>query len=152
MNLFEKNIKELISEVVEANNFLLIEIVIRGYRTNRVIEVFIDGENFVSADDCSKISKKIIERFKDNILSEENYRLDISSPGTDRPLKYVKQFPKHINRMFDLSYNLNDETRRITAKLIEVNGNELKFLTANNDEMILNFNNIIKAKVIVSFS
>jgi ribosome maturation factor RimP len=28
------------------------------------------------------------------------YRLDVSSPGIDRPLKYAWQYPKHIGRLF----------------------------------------------------
>lgn len=152
MNLFEKNIRELILEVVENNNFLLIDTVIRGHGNNRVIEVFIDGENYVSADDCSKVSKEIIEKFNTTALADENYRLDVSSPGTDRSLKFLKQFSKHINRKFDINYKESSETKKIIAKLIEINGDELKLITNNNNELIINFSNIIKAKVITSFS
>jgi hypothetical protein len=51
-----------------------------------------------------------------------------------------------------------DETKKISGKLIRINGEDLIF--SNNwippykagDETIINFNNIINAKVIVSFS
>jgi ribosome maturation factor RimP len=152
MNLFEKNIRDLILEVVERNNFLLIETVIRGHGNNRVIEVFIDAENYVSADDCSKVNREINERVKNTVLAQENYRLEVSSPGTDRPLKYLKQFSKHINRKFDLSYKINGEIKKATAVLAEINDDELKFITNNNNVLLLKFNTIVKAKVIISFS
>ena len=51
-----------------------------------------------------------------------------------------------------------DETKKISGKLIRINGEDLIF--SNNSippyeaggETIINFNNIINAKVIVSFS
>ena len=79
------------------------------------------------------------------------YRLDVSSPGTDKPLKFLSQFPKHINRKFEVSYTSNDETKKLSGKLIKVEGDTLVFLS-NQNEISINFNNIKKAKVIVSFS
>lgn len=152
MNLSEKNIKTLISEVVENHNFLLIETIIRGYGNNSVIEVFVDGEAYVSADDCSKLSRAINEKLENLILSGENYRLDVSSPGTDRPLIFLKQFTKHINRKFELSFNQDNELKKTTAKLVEIKNDDLTFQLSNGQELVINFNNIVKAKVIISFS
>jgi ribosome maturation factor RimP len=110
--------------------------------------VFIDGEKNITADDCAKVSKQISSRF-DFIL--ENYRLDVSSPGTNRPLIYLKQFHKHINRKFEILYADNEQTKSITGKLLEINGDYLVFLSNNKEIMIL-FNNIKKATVIPAIS
>ena len=86
-----------------------------------------------------------------NNLLESLARLDVSSPGTDKPLKFLAQYPKHINRKFDVSYISDDETKKLTGKLIKVEGDILVFLS-NQNEISVNFNNIKKAKVLVSFS
>ena len=59
MNLFDENIKEIVTSVVENNDFFLIDLILRGTEHKRVIEVYIDGEKDVSADDCATVSREI---------------------------------------------------------------------------------------------
>ena len=165
MNLIEEKIKEIAEIASEKCGFFLIDTVFRGQKGSRIIEIYIDGEQNVSADDCAKVSSEIdlqLEQFPD---IGSNYRLDVSSPGVDRPLKFLKQYPKHINRKFEITYKLGDLTKEITAKLIKIDGDDLIFSSNSNPskkhsnppaesagETIINFNNIINAKVIISFS
>lgn len=151
MNLSAINIKEIADNVIKDLGYFLIDFSARGFDRNRVIEIFIDGENYISADDCSKVSREINNRLR-SIIQPESYRLDVSSPGVERPLKFIQQFSKHLNRKFELRYKQESETRKVTARLIEVSGEMLKFLLNNNEEIILDFKDILKAKVIISFS
>lgn len=152
MNLFKKNIAGIVSETVKSKNFFLIDLIIRGTESNPVIEVFIDGEKSISAADCAEVSRKINFEIENKLQLSSNYRLDVSSPGIDRPLIYLNQYPKHIGRMFEVSYNQDSTIKKITGKLSAVNNSELTFLTKNQQQIIINFNNIIKAKIILSFS
>ena len=151
MDFFEKNIRDIAADTVEKNGFFLIDMVLRGNDKNRVIEIFIDGEKNVSAEDCAKVSRDMNSVIEGQNIIESNYRLDVSSPGTDRPLIFLKQYPKHINRKFDISYNQNKEIKELTGKLTDVSGDELTFLS-NNKQILIIFNDIINAKVIASFS
>jgi len=130
----------------------LIDFLVRGFGKNTVIEIYVDGEKYISADDCSKVSREINNRLSSLIQPEDNYRLDVSSPGVDKPLKFIQQFPKHLNKKFELSYKEGTSTKKTTGKLTEVKGEILRFLLNNNEELVLNFKDIIKAKVIISFS
>jgi ribosome maturation factor RimP len=151
MNIFDEKIKVITNSIVEKNGFFLIDFVLRGNEKNRVIEIFVDGERNISAEDCAIISREINTAIETQNLIESNYRLDVSSPGIDRPLLYLKQYPKHVKRKFDISYNQNNETKKLTGKLVDVSGEDLTFLS-DNKQIIINFNNIIKAKVLASFS
>ena len=151
MSLLDENIKKIAAEAAEKNNFFLIDFIARGNNNARIYEIFIDGENDVSADDCAKISREISLIVE--LLPESNAisRLDISSPGVDRPLKFLKQFPKHINRKMEIEYLQNGEAKKITAKLTGVE-NEVLYFSFKNSEIKINFNNILSAKVLISFS
>lgn len=158
MNLLNEKISNIVTEVVERQGFFLIELVLRGTDKKKIIEVYIDNEKDVSAEDCALVSREINSQLE--TLTDSSYRLDVSSPGVDRPLKYLKQFPKHINRKFEISYtdkkssdpDSGGETKKFSGKLIGVDGDDLIFLVNNQAEKRVNFNNIKKAKVIVSFS
>ena len=151
MNSLDENIRETVAKTVHESGFLLIDLLLRGTEHNRVIEVFIDGEKDVSADDCAQISRDIETELNNLLVKHPAYRLDVSSPGIDRPLKFIKQFPKHIHRKFEIVYRSSEETKKLSGKLAAVEGEYLTFIS-NNKEVIINFNNIIKANVIVSFS
>jgi ribosome maturation factor RimP len=151
MNLLNENIKEIVAKVVEKNDFLLIDLIIRGTEHNRVIEVYLDGEKDVSAEDCASVSREIESQLNELLVKHPDFRLDVSSPGIDRPLKFLKQYHKHINRKFDIVYRSGSESKEISCKLATVDGEYLTFIS-NNKEVIINFYNIVKASVKVSFS
>jgi ribosome maturation factor RimP len=151
MNLLNENIKEIVAKVVEKNDFFLIDHIIRGTEHNRVIEVYIDGEKDVSAEDCANVSREIESQLNALLVKHPDFRLDVSSPGIDRPLKFLKQYHKHINRKFDIVYRSGSESKNISCKLAAVDGDYLTFIL-NNKEVIINFYNIVKASVKVSFS
>ena len=152
MNFNEANIAQKIAEIVERKGFFPIEIIIRGIPSKRVMEVFIDGENDVSADDCANVSREINSELENLPEAGNDYRLDVSSPGVDKPLKFLKQYPKHIKRNFEVSYKSGEETKKILGKLISVEEENLTFLCKTVGEVKVKFNNIKKAKVTVSFS
>jgi ribosome maturation factor RimP len=151
MDLFKENIAKISEEIIQKLGFFLIEVVFRGDQRKRIIEVFVDGEKNVSADDLADISREISKIIEEQDLIKEPYRLDVSTPGVDRPLKYLKQFSKHINRNFDLTYKTVDDERNIKAKLIGIEGEELIF-NYDKKDLIIEFKNITKAKVLISFS
>jgi len=151
MNSVDQNIYSIANETVEENNFFIVDFVLRGNPNNRIIELYIDSEKNVTAEDLAGISRIINRKFEEQNIIDSQYRLDVSSPGTDKPLKFLKQFPKHVNRKFDVSYSADGGTKKFSGKLIRVEGDSLVFLF-NQNEISINFNNIKKAKVIVSFS
>jgi ribosome maturation factor RimP len=152
MNLLHQNIKEIVEQVISSKNFFSIDLIIRGENKNHVIEVYVDSEKNVSADDCAEISREINKEFEEKNIFESGYRLEVSSPGVNRPLKLLQQFPKHINRKFDVSYRESDIVKKITGTLKSIESNNLVFMKNNREEIQIDFENIIKAKIIISFS
>lgn len=151
MDLFKENITKISNEIAEKLGFFVVDISFRGDQRKRIIEVFVDGEKNVSADDLAEISREINKTIEANDLIKESYRLDVSTPGVDRPLKYLKQFPKHINRNFEITFNTEDGIKTVNGKLIAVEGDIINLLAEKNN-IIIKFNTITKAKVLISFS
>lgn len=150
MDQLKQNIEEITSKIAESKGIFLVDLIIRGHERNRVIEVFIDSEKNVSANDCAEISRMLVERIDNQNLLSGPYRLDVSTPGVDRPLLFLKQFPKHLNRKFEVEFKKDGETEKIEEKLKAIEEETLVF--GEKSEYRINFNDIIKAKVIVSFS
>ncbi len=152
MNFNDKNIIRQIAETAAENTgFFLIDFILRGTPRKKVIEVFIDGKENVSAKICAAVSKNISGKINELLRGSDDYKLVVSSPGIDTPLKYLDQYQKHIGRKLEIVVDDNGDKKKLTAKLLKIVNNDL-FFESNNTEQKINFNNIIKAKVILSFS
>ena len=149
MNQNFENIRELAEQVAEQNNLFLVDFIVRGSEFSRVIEVFIDGEKNVSADECALVSREIIRLIDEKELLK-SYRLDVSSPGVDRPLIFLPQFTKHTNRLFEIEFNASGTSSTFKGRLVSIEGEVLTF--QSDKEIKLRFPDIIKAKVLVSFN
>ncbi len=95
----EPHIEALIHDVFNegrCGQFYIVDIEVTG---NNQFAVFVDGDEGLSLDNCRKISRTI-----EAVLDEEPtlggiYGLEISSPGVSRPLKYLRQYLKHVGRI-----------------------------------------------------
>jgi ribosome maturation factor RimP len=151
MNELVKKIFEIAENSAPEFGLFLIDIHLRGNDRNRIVEIYVDGEKNVSAENLAELSRVINDQIEVNNIIEGSYRLDVSTPGVERPLKFLKQFPKHINRKFDVQYNSGKEEVKIKAKLDSVEADNLIF-TTEKTLIRINFKDIISAKVLISFS
>jgi ribosome maturation factor RimP len=103
-----EKIKKLILPVLEHQDVALIDIYEKGKEGNQVLRIFIDHENGVSLDLCTKVSRDISDILDTEDIIKQKYRLEVSSPGFDRPLKTLKDFSRNINRKIKIEY-LNEK-------------------------------------------
>lgn len=146
-----ENISFIAENAASEIGLFIVDINIRGNDRNRIIEIFVDGEESVSAEDLALLSKKINNIFDEHNIIERSYRLDVSTPGIDRPLKFLKQYTKHINRNFNLVYVEEGNQQNISARLESIEGDFLLF-TKGKSLIKINFKDILSAKVQISFS
>lgn len=70
----------------------------------RLLRVFIDGPKGVSVDDCAAVSHHLSRLFAVENIDYD--RLEVSSPGLDRPLKKVGDFERFAGQEAQLRLRL----------------------------------------------
>lgn len=128
----------------------MIDSVVRGDNRLRILEIFVDGETSVTSETCTELARHIKSVIEDENLIDGNFRLDVSSPGIDRPIKFLLQYKKHINRSFELQYSVEEQIKNIKSKLTGIDDNILTFNDGKN-EIRIRFEEIKSAKVLISF-
>ncbi len=151
MDTIKENIIRISNEIAEKLGCFVMETLFRGDNRKRIIEIYVDAEKNISADVLAEMSREINSVIEEQNLIKESYRLEVSTPGVDRPLKFLKQFPKHINRNFEVTYMLEEERKKLNGKLLSVERENLTFLSGGKN-ILIEFKHIITAKVIISFS
>jgi len=121
-----EKIKQLILPVLEVQDVELVDIEFKGKPGNQVLMIFIDHENGVGLDLCTKISRDISDVLDTVDIIKNKYRLEVSSPGFDRPLKTYKDFKRNVNRKVEIKFISETGEQEIrTGKILEVNTDEI---------------------------
>lgn len=96
MDIAQK-IRELAeSHLADASHFV-VDVVI-GKQKPYKVSVFLDGDQGITIDNCSDLSRALSEDLDRLNLIAENYTLEVGTPGLDQPLKLKRQFVKNIGR------------------------------------------------------
>lgn len=66
--------------------------------SDNTLRVFIDQPGGIVMDDCLKVNRVLIEDEPLDKLVNRDYRLEISSPGVDRPLRTIEHFREAIGK------------------------------------------------------
>jgi len=112
-------IAELITPVLNAEGFDLIELKLARYKQSSRLQVYVDSDHGVSIDDCARISKAI-----EPVLDAENffagsYALEVSSPGMDRPLETMRDFQRRIGNKVQV-YFADEKRKPVQGVLVGV--------------------------------
>ena len=124
----EVEIKNLILPTISSLGYNLVQIQIFDENTKRV-QIMVersDGMN-ITVGDCSMISKEISVILDVNDPLGENYLLEVSSPGIDRPLLHLEDYEKYLG--FDARIDVKntlDGRKKFKGTLTGIDGDKIK--------------------------
>jgi len=88
----DRRLADIVGPVIESMGFELVRIRLMGGNT-RTLQVMADRpDGGIIVEDCAQISLAISAVLDVEDPIEENYHLEVSSPGIDRPLTRLKDF------------------------------------------------------------
>ena len=93
MNKIEEAVWTMAEPLAEQNGLELIEVEFVKEGSEWYLRLYLYKENgTVELDDCEKISRLVSDQLDKKDPIEQAYRLEVSSPGIERPLKRDKDF------------------------------------------------------------
>ena len=141
-------IEELITPTINSLGYDLVRVQIldEGTKTLQIMVDRLDEAN-LTVDDCSMISKEISVIIDINDPIGENYLLEVSSPGIDRPLLRFKDFEKYagFHARVDMSIALEGR-KKFKGKLTGIEGDNIR-IKVKEETYLLPFSKIEKAKL-----
>ncbi|MCF1708145.1 ribosome maturation factor RimP [Tabrizicola sp. J26] len=88
----DRRLAEIVTPTIEDLGFELVRIRLMGGKT-RTLQIMADRpEGGIEVEDCAKISTAVSAILDVEDPIEDNYILEVSSPGIDRPLTRLKDF------------------------------------------------------------
>jgi ribosome maturation factor RimP len=154
MITIEKVSKIAALKIAESSNFI-VDIAIKP---GNKITILLDNDKGISIKDCVEMSR-FIEAGLDR--EEEDFELNVMSPGLTEPFKIPRQYQKNIGKQVDI---ITKEGKKLSGKLLNASEEEIlletkvkeKVENKKGKQLIINnirltFNQIKETKVVISF-
>lgn len=123
-------------------------------RGKHKVMIFVDGDQGVTIDDCADLSRALSDELDKLPGLNSSYVLEVSTPGVDHPLRFGRQYGKHIGRTLKVStrgQTIEGKLTHVTPDgitLEQTNGTGKKKETKTIE---VAFSDIEKSFVLVSF-
>lgn len=148
----------LIEPEAKALGFALVRVKLFGGEGDRTLQIMAERPDTrqLNIDDCAALSRRISEKF--DILEaegrdpiDEAYRLEVSSPGIDRPLTRLQDFADWAGHEARLSLvEPQDGRKQLTGPLKGIDGETIVIDVNKHGEMRVAFANIHSAKLVMT--
>ncbi|WP_435257136.1 ribosome maturation factor RimP [Thioclava sp. FR2] len=150
----DRRLAAIVGPAIEGLGFELVRIRLQGGKT-RILQIMADRpDGGIEVDDCAKISTAVSAILDVEDPIEDNYVLEVSSPGIDRPLTRLKDFEmwKGWEARIETT-ELIDGRRRFKGALAGVEDDEVLIQIEEGGEEItigLKFDWLSDAKLILT--
>ncbi len=92
---YEQKAEQMLLPIIEENKFELVDVEYVKEGGNWYLRAYIDKPGGITIDDCEVVSRRMSDLLDEDDFIEDNYTLEISSPGLDRPLRKDKDFARY---------------------------------------------------------
>ena len=149
MSAIEKKIEDLTRPVIEGEGFALVKVRV----SDGVVEIMAEdpATRNLLVDDAAKLSREISAHLDVEDPISGAYRLEVSSPGIDRPLVALKDYVDYAGFEAKIECKTPDEIgqKRFRGRIEGVNKTIISVSTDQGPKDI-DFENIAKAKLVLS--
>ena len=147
-------IEAWLNEIFTETKFFLVEV---SFSKSK-IDIFFDSPDGVVIADCVKINRQFAEKFPN---ANEEFEVNVSSPGITQPLKVFNQYKKNISRKVEVllkdGNKLTGVLSAVDSKNIDleiekkalIEGSKKKQLV--KETLKIEFDNIKTTKLIITF-
>ena len=144
-------LREILEPVVTAMGYELIGVEFHPHRSSALLRLYIDKEGGVNVDDCQQVSHQVSGMLDVEDPIPGHYRLEVSSPGLDRPLFEACDFSRFAGYpvRVQLTLPLNGR-RKFTGRLVGMRADQV-VLEHEGQELAIPLTAIEKARLIPEF-
>ena len=142
----------MIEPAVKELGFELVRVAMIGGKSDPTLQVMAERPDTrqLTIDDCSDLSRKISELLDEADPIEESYRLEVSSPGIDRPLTRPADFADWAGHEARIKFaEPVDGAKQVSGIIEGIDGANVRVATPKGERQV-DFANIASAKLLLT--
>lgn len=154
-----RQVGTLAEPLCEAEGMELVYVEYQREAGGRVLRLYMDKPGGIILDDCARISRQLNDLLDVSLENVGPYRLEVSSPGPDRPLGKLADFERFSGNRAKIRVSWHEADRpgkpskgkTFQGLLMGVTEELVNFLPAGADDdqmMLIPFQEIIRARLV----
>ena len=148
----EAAIEELVSPIVDDKGFEIVDIEYVKEAGEYYLRIFLDKEGGISLNDCEAVSRELSEILDVKDPIKDNYFLEVSSPGLDRPLKKDKDFVRYQGRDVEIKlYKPLNGSKQFEGELVGLNEDKNIVVIIDDNEVEFNKKDVALVRLAIKF-
>ena len=148
----EKLTTKILEPVMEELKMELVDVEYVKEGPHMYLRFYIDKDGGVNLDDCQNVSQRLSEILDEKDPISENYFLEVSSPGIDRPLKNDSDLKRNIDKDIEISlYKAIEGNKKLIGKLLRFNDENIYIEDKDLKEKAIERNIISKINLAINF-
>lgn len=146
----DRRLAGFVQPVIEGMGYELVRLRLMGGKSHTLQIMAERPEGGIEVDDCAKISTAVSAVLDVEDPIEDNYALEVSSPGIDRPLTRLKDFARWAGYVAKLeTSDLIDGRKRFKGVLAGVQDDEV-LIDISEGTIGLKFDWLAEAKLVLT--
>ena len=155
MTVLEQQLHDALSLTVANHNMLIDELHYKKQGKEFILQIYVEREDLspIDLDDIVSLSEDLSLKLDEIDLIQDEYCLDVSTSGADKPIKDFSKFPLLVGKYMEIHLVNGIKGQNIfRATLDEVDGNILRLSYMDKTRLVkleVEIENIYKARLTV---
>ncbi|TWL27031.1 ribosome maturation factor RimP [Bacillus licheniformis] len=149
-------VSEMVQPILDNLQLELVDIEFVKEGQSWFLRVFIDSDDGVVIEECAKVSEALSEKLDEADPIKQNYFLEVSSPGAERPLKKEADFMKALGKnVYIKTYEPIEGNKEFEGELSAFDGENVEvtvMIKTRRKTINIPYDKVAKARLAVSFN
>ncbi len=150
---FIDEMKQLVEPIIEKHAAELVDAEFKKEGSEQILRFYVElKKGHIGIEDCASISTDISELIDKSEINNENFILEVSSPGVNRVLNKEKDYIRFKGSMVDVSlYKAIDGKKKFTCILNDYKSDEFTFGLDTGESIKINKDDVGKINLHFDF-
>jgi ribosome maturation factor RimP len=124
-------VHDLAAPLAAARGMEILEVRVKGHKGSRMVRVVadvadLDADHDLDVDTVAELSRELGDALDEHDPIAGGYRLEVSSPGVDRPLTRPRDFRRNVGRQVRVELTSDaDAPSELTGTLVDATDTEI---------------------------
>ncbi len=144
---------KIINKIIENTDYVLVDLEYVKEGPFMYLRVYLDKEGGITIDDCANVSREFNKKLDELDFIDDQYFLEVSSPGVDRAFKKDSDYIKNLNNEVEVKlFAPVNGMKLLKGILLEKNENDIVVglgTAGNENKVTVELKNITKINKVV---
>ena len=148
----EAKTERLVMPIIDEKGFEFVDTEFVKEGNSHYLRVFVDKPGGITIDDLESVSRPLSDKLDENDFIDEQYILEVSSPGLGRPMKKDRDFDRNMEKVVEIHlYKAQDGEKEWVGQLKGYNEETVTIELDEGNEMQIERANISLAREYIEF-